>query len=67
MSIRTKEVLEMLAVVEYVRRMLHREEGQSLTEYGLLLFLIAVVALGMITLLGERVSAVFESVKDALS
>jgi pilus assembly protein Flp/PilA len=56
----------MLAVVQFVRRMLHREEGQSLTEYGLLLFLIAVVALGVITILGERVSVVFGSIADAL-
>jgi pilus assembly protein Flp/PilA len=57
----------MLKLYELMLNLKNREEGQSLTEYGLLLFLIAVVALGAITLLGEKVNDVFTTIKDALS
>jgi len=50
-----------------VRRFLTREEGQTLTEYGLILFFIAVVAIAAVTLLGERVSEMFDTIRTALS
>jgi len=40
----------------------NREEGQDLAEYGLILALIAIVAIGALTLLGGRVSSVLRSV-----
>ena len=39
-----------------------REEGQDLAEYGLIIALIAIVAIGALTLLGSRVSSVLRSV-----
>ncbi len=38
------------------------EEGQDLAEYGLILALIAIVAIGALTLLGGRISSVLRSV-----
>jgi Flp pilus assembly pilin Flp len=57
----------MLALSLFIRRLLRREEGQSLTEYGLLLFFIAVVAILAVTALGEKVADTFQSIADALS
>ena len=43
-----------------------REEGQALVEYALLLSLIAVVSIGILTVLGTQVSAIFQSITNAL-
>lgn len=57
----------MLRLVEFVRGLIRREEGQTLTEYGLILFFIAIVAIAAVTLLGERISTIFENIRTALS
>jgi pilus assembly protein Flp/PilA len=43
-----------------------REEGQALVEYALLLSLIAVVSIGILTVLGGQVSTIFQKVSNAL-
>lgn len=43
-----------------------REEGQDLAEYGLILALIAVVAIGALTLLGRNISAVLSSIASRI-
>jgi Flp pilus assembly pilin Flp len=40
-------------------RLFHCEEGQDLTEYGLLMAMIAVVAIGAVTNVGEIIRSVF--------
>ncbi|NPA91325.1 MAG: Flp family type IVb pilin [Chloroflexi bacterium] len=45
-----------------MERAVTREEGQDLAEYGLILALIAIVAIGALTLLGGRISSVLRSV-----
>ena len=47
--------------------LLHREEGATMVEYGLMVALIAVVALAAVTLLGGNVSAMFQKIADALT
>jgi len=42
-----------------LHRLLRREEGQDLLEYGLLVALIAAAALGAVGLLGEHLNKVF--------
>ncbi len=42
------------------------EEGQGLVEYALILVLIAIVVIGILTLLGGRVSTVFSRIDDEL-
>ena len=44
-----------------------KEEGQGLVEYALILVLIAVVVIGIVTLLGQKASEVFSSVNSGLS
>jgi pilus assembly protein Flp/PilA len=43
-----------------------RERGAALTEYGILLALIAAVVIGVITTLGTEIRAVFQQVVDGL-
>ena len=46
------------------RRDAEDERGQTLVEYGLLLFFIAIVVVAALMLLGPTVSAIFQSVND---
>jgi pilus assembly protein Flp/PilA len=45
---------------------LRREEGQTMTEYGILLALIAVVVIAALLLLGPAIKSVFDSVTGSL-
>ncbi len=54
---------------EFVLRLVARvqsEEGQALAEYGLILALIAVVAVGALTALGLAVSGQLQTIADAM-
>ena len=42
------------------------ERGQSLTEYALILVLIAIVAVAAVTLLGGQISVIFNDIVTAL-
>ncbi len=50
-----------------VRSFFAKEEGQGLVEYALILVLIAIVVIGILTLLGNRVSEVFSQINSGLS
>lgn len=43
------------------------ERGAAMTEYGILLALIAAVVIGVITTLGTRIQTVFQSIVDNLN
>lgn len=43
-----------------------REEGQALAEYALILALVAVVAIGALTLLGTNVSSRLDQIANAI-
>ena len=43
------------------------EEGQGLVEYALILFLVAVVVIGILILLGPRIGSIFSAVTKGLS
>ena len=44
-----------------------KEEGQGLVEYALILILIAIVVIGILTLLGNKVSQVFSNINSGLT
>jgi len=44
-----------------------RTKGQGLVEYALILVLIAIVVIGILTLLGNKVSTVFSNINSGLS
>lgn len=46
---------------------LHREDGQGLVEYALILVLIAVVVIVILSLLGPAIGDVFSEILDGLS
>ena len=51
---------------QLVRSQLRREEGQTMTEYGVLLALIAVVVIVALLVLGPKIAAVFTNVAGNL-
>lgn len=50
-----------------VRTILRNNKGQSMTEYGIIIGLIAVVLIGVITALSDKIREVFQLVIDALT
>ena len=50
-----------------IRSFFHKEDGQELVEYALILVLIAIVVIGVLTLLGNKVSTVFSSINSGLT
>jgi pilus assembly protein Flp/PilA len=50
-----------------LRSFFAKEDGQGLVEYALILVLIAIVVIGILTLLGGKVSSVFSTINSGLS
>ncbi|HMQ30167.1 MAG TPA: Flp family type IVb pilin [Chloroflexaceae bacterium] len=50
-----------------LRSFFAKEEGQGLVEYALILVLIAIVVIGILTVLGGRVSQVFSEINSGLN
>ena len=44
--------------------LLKDEEGQGMTEYGLIIALIAVVVIGVLTTMGEDIQGIFTNASD---
>ncbi len=49
-----------------LRSFFAKEEGQGLVEYALILVLIAIVVIGILTVLGNKVSQVFSTIDSGL-
>ena len=58
---------EELLMLGYLHRLFDREEGATMVEYGLMVALIAVVALLAVTALGGSVRDIFQNVADTLT
>lgn len=56
----------MLALYLYIRSLLHREEGQDLAEYAILIGLIAIVVMIAVVVLGTNLSTLFASMGSAV-
>jgi len=50
-----------------VNRALGVEDGQGLVEYALILFLVAIVVIGILVLLGPQIGSVFSAVSNGIS
>jgi pilus assembly protein Flp/PilA len=46
-------------------QLVKKEEGQGLIEYALILVLIAVIVIGVLTVLGKKVSNVFSNINSS--
>lgn len=55
-----------MKAIQFFRNFIRREEGQALSEYALILILIAVVAVVAVALLGNQISAVLNSIANSL-
>jgi pilus assembly protein Flp/PilA len=56
----------MSAFIRNVKSVLVREEGATMVEYGLMVALVAVVAVGGVTTLGTTLNTLFQSVVASL-
>ena len=50
-----------------LRSFFAKDDGQGLVEYALILVLIAIVVIGVLSVLGSKVSDVFSSINSGLS
>jgi len=50
-----------------IQKKLHRQSGQGMTEYIVIVALIAVAAIGVVTAFGDNVREVFATSTDALA
>ena len=50
-----------------IRNFFAKEDAQGLVEYALILVLIAIVVIGILTLLGGKISQVFSNVNSGLN
>jgi len=57
----------MALIINRLRTLANNESGQDLLEYALLVALIALVAVGAVTLAGNSVNDIFTNVADALA
>ncbi len=53
--------------MEIIRRFVREEEGQGLVEYALIIALIAIVAIGGLTLAGGKVGDMFTGISKKLT
>ena len=53
-------------MLQHIMSCLKREEGQDLAEYGLVIALIAVVAIAALTLLGGNIATILGSIAGAI-
>lgn len=54
-------------VVRSLKKFVKEEEAQGLTEYGLVLALIVVIVIGAVAILGNGITAKFNSIVSSLS
>jgi pilus assembly protein Flp/PilA len=57
----------MLELYVRLQNYLEAEDGQTLTEYALILVLIAIVVIAALTLMGTRIDAIFDQIVTALT
>ena len=50
-----------------IQQFLQEEEGQTLVEYGLLISLIALVVIGVLTLLGGKIKNTFNTAASSMN
>lgn len=53
-------------MLSMVQRLWQEEEGQAMTEYGLILGIIAVAVIGILFAMREPLVTIFEAIRDQL-
>ncbi len=49
-----------------MQQLFRREEGQGLVEYGLIIFLVAIVVIAILVLLGPQIGSIFSNVSSSI-
>ncbi len=49
-----------------MQTLLQREEGQGLVEYGLIIFLVAIVIIAILVLLGPQIGSIFSGITGSI-
>ena len=60
-----KIITSLLTMYHSSRNLFKREEGQTMTEYALILAVVALAVVAVLTLMGDRVGEVFQSIIDS--
>lgn len=60
-------LLHLAVLFQSAASRLHREEGATMVEYGIMVALIAVVAFAAVQLLGTEVQGTFEDISGGIS
>ena len=47
-------------------KLMHREEGQGMVEYGLIIVLVAIVVIAILVLVGPAIGQIFSSVTSKI-
>ncbi len=53
-------------MLDLIRRLVKEEEGQGMVEYGLIIALVAIIAMAGLQFLGPAIDAVFDDITSAL-
>ena len=53
-------------LVAYIRARIHRQEGQALVEYALILSMVAILVVGALTFLHDQIASIFTSISNDL-
>ena len=61
-----KEVIPDMTLFQAISSLFHREEGQGLAEYALILALIAIVAIVALLFLGTQISTILSTIGNAV-
>ena len=62
-----RRVKEMLKLYLWIRNLVANEEGQTLTEYALILVLIVIAALVVMGTMGGQINNIFQSITNQLT
>ena len=57
---------EIMKLVQFIKNFAREEDGVTAIEYGLIAALIAIVIIGAVTVVGDRLCATFNAVATAL-
>lgn len=54
-------------MLKTIARLIREEDGQALSEYGVIIALVALASVGMLTMLSGALKTVFQKIKAVLS
>jgi pilus assembly protein Flp/PilA len=53
--------------MQFIKNLIRKEEGQGMVEYGIILGLVSILAIGALTLMGTDINGVFNGIETTLA